>query len=648
MTEPKIFWSLVFSTILLTSGIAGSIQPVSASEEGYFENNYGKQISRPPTVCIFQPDDPRISEQRWDIWYSDMIPAIDTWKSVLQQSGSGNWDITTVEIPLNKVDLLNYEKCDILVNFVEKPDTSYENYFGRAFIGTGIIEIVYSNSYSCGTEYNSELGFYVVSYCFTNLFKRSKLMANTLQHEFGHILGLGHYRGYDQTTTEEWYNGKKGSPSIMAWIEPNEEMRQISKIDIDEIRRIYGYQGFGKKTNDSPVFNEPIIEPKHEPEVSGVQNIQVKPYQTSSTKITGYIPEELYSRGTPVEFEVTKPNGSKESFATMVNRHQYFEYPMVFDSNSMSGTYQILVIYKGEFVQKNAVNLSKSTTSYNSQKTTLPNSNTATGTYLTKISITSENNEYYVKSVLGKTDSSTSSIRITAENECPMKKQVFQKDFLFKTGNEVSFSFYQTNQGKPSQCAIYFSITDFNGKKLDSIKTSYELQPINKQNLSTNQITKPETQASNPVFTEHQKQVLTTQIDSTSISLLKLKENMDAIWGHMMDVRKNYKSTQAQEHIDKAWDVYNGLYSKRNTLGKNLDGIVVDFLRFENSVDSYNNGNFNDYLNKLNSINSQITKINSDTKYISQELDYAKKAEDERNSTSKSAKSGSQCFLFWC
>jgi hypothetical protein len=622
------------------------VPTIAFGDEGYFEDNYNRELKHEPTVCFFQPDDSRVDEKKWKIWMSDMKPAIETWRSILGSSSpDGYWGITIVDIPLDKQDMVNDQACDIKVYFTKTSLQNSPQALGW-YSGFGNITILYTQSQICKTVLDSKYHIYQYGYCQTNLLERSKRMASVLQHEIGHAIGLSHYVSDNYELMQQWYDGDKGGfPSIMTFQPPNEELKKITPLDVNLVLKIYGSQGFGKKTNTSPVFNEPIIEPKQEPNVSDIQNIQVKPYQTTSTKITGYIPEKFYTRGTPVEFQVTKPDGTKESFATMVSSHQYFEYPMIFGSSSITGTYDILVIYKGEFIQKSAINISKST-SNTGQNLKTPNTYHTSGKYLERISITSDNNEYHVKSYLGKSSSPTLPIRITAENECPMKKQVFQNDFLFRTGDEVSFSFYQTNQGKPSKCTVYFSITDFNGNVLDSIKTSYELQPTNKKNPSTNQITKSGTQpTNNHVFTEQQKQVLTAQIDSTSISILQLKENMDTTWGYMMDARKNYKSTQAKEHIDKAWDIYNKLYYKRNNLVKNLDEIVADFFRLENNANSSNSGSFNDYINKLNSINSQTTKIESDTKYISQELDYAKKTEDKRNSTSKS---GSQCFLSWC
>ncbi|MBN4046190.1 hypothetical protein JYT57_00765 [Nitrosarchaeum koreense] len=116
--------------------------------DGYFEVINGKRFSQSPTVCLIQPNDPLVNEQKWRNWYLDMKPAMDTWRAMLQSSGSGNWEITTVNVPVDKLDLLNSSECDIKVNFVKTPNPKYAdvNYFGIALTWYGVIEIVYMDS----------------------------------------------------------------------------------------------------------------------------------------------------------------------------------------------------------------------------------------------------------------------------------------------------------------------------------------------------------------------------------------------------------------------------------------------------------------------------------------------------------------------
>ncbi len=344
--------------------------PITAfgAVDGYFEETYPKAFSHSPTVCLIQPNDPRITEQTWNNWYSNMKPAIDTWGSILQSSGSGNWEITTVNVPLEKLELLNYSKCDVKVNFIEKPNESYKNYFGQAFIGRGLIEIVYLGSYVCGNQYNSELDLTVATFCPTNNTIRSKQMANTLQHEFGHIIGLGHYRGYDRSTTQEWYDGEKNSPSIMAWIEPNEEMRTVSQIDASKVREVYGAKGFGKNPDSLvPLFNDPII-PETVIPVAGSSNIHITGNPINKM-ISGYVPDKLYKRGTFLEILIQKPNGFTETTGVSVSKtlHSY-KHSLTFDQNSQTGNYMISLKMNGEIFKKIPINVSIDLSTKQSEK----------------------------------------------------------------------------------------------------------------------------------------------------------------------------------------------------------------------------------------------------------------------------------------
>ena len=350
----------------------GLLIPITAfAAEGYFENDHGKQVSRVPTVCIFQPDDSRIDKQRWNNWYLESSHAIQTWESVLKQSGSGNWNISVVNVPISELDRLNYGECDITVKFVEKIPYKGQYVFGIAYYGTGYIEIAYSSFYSCGTVYDTELNIIVNSYCLTDDFFRSKQMANTLKHEFGHIIGLGHYRGYDSSITQNWYDTGVGAPSIMAWIEPNEEWREISQIDVKEVRKIYGNTGFGKfRNNDMPIFHDRVI-PETIVESSQGTTITLSGNSQTTVLIDGNVPDKLYKRGVYLEIIIQNPYGSTEYKATSVSktRHSY-SYHLTIDSSSPSGTYKIAHQFDGQIFYREEIHVTKipSTFSASSQK----------------------------------------------------------------------------------------------------------------------------------------------------------------------------------------------------------------------------------------------------------------------------------------
>ena len=328
---------------------------------GYFEENTGNHISHQPTVCIFQPNDSKVTDQRWDNWYYDSKLAIDSWRATLESSGDENWKIDIVEVPLEKLERLNYSACDVTIEFVEKPymkDGEYVSVLGWAERGTGKIAVVYSSFDYCGKIYDEDYNIFVNSYCFTDDFERSKKMANTVKHEFGHIVGLGHYRGYDNDVSQSWYDSGVGSPSIMAWIEPNEEWRSITQTDVQKVREIYGSSGFGKKIDSMiPVFNDPII-PEYPITVKGQTNIHITDTSVSNT-ISGNVPDKLFKRGTHLQIVIEDPNGFIETKATTVSKtRQAYNYQLSFDQSSTSGLYEIYLKFDGTVFEKIPINVS--------------------------------------------------------------------------------------------------------------------------------------------------------------------------------------------------------------------------------------------------------------------------------------------------
>jgi hypothetical protein len=167
----------------------------------------------------------------------------------------------------------------------------------------------------------------------------------------------------------------------------------------------------------------------------------------------------------------------------------------------------------------------------------ISDNNEISGKYLDNITIQVENNQYTVKSDLGAFLSTP--VRITAENECPFKKQVFQQDYRDGAGNKVSFSFYQLSNGKPDTCSINFSIADFNGNKLDSIKVDYNLQVTKKQPPET---VKP---------FEYKKETLELQKNADQ-KINSLKSGITSAEKSLKST--NYKKSQAKEEVKKAWN----------------------------------------------------------------------------------------------
>ena len=253
--------------IIIVIAVVLLVPTTAFGVEGYFQSHYGMQVSQSPTVCIFQPDSYRVDEQKWDRWYPEMRAAIATWDAKLKGStGSGGfWDITIVEVPLEKLDLLNISACDIQIRFTdERSDGS--SALGWWVIDTPYVYIYFPLTEICAVEFSNDTHIAKYYYCDETGTDRPQRMAVVLQHELCHALGLPHYVTNDYGLFQQWFDaGGMGTPSIMTFVHPRDELQKVTNIDVELLKQIYYVQGFGKKKQSllyltNQIFLEPVIE----------------------------------------------------------------------------------------------------------------------------------------------------------------------------------------------------------------------------------------------------------------------------------------------------------------------------------------------------------------------------------------------------
>ncbi len=321
------------------------------------------RFSSQPIVCIFEPNEPRATDVIKDRWVKETEIGIKSWGIALQNvetSFNDKWKIHVEKISLEKKDTFDNSVCRVEVRFTGTPLENRTSAVGWELHdgSKSQIKLFYIKDEICGYTFYSEYDRSFPDFCFGDEFHRSKTIGNIAAHEFGHSIGLGHYQSSDPEINWEWSIDPVASPSIMTLaVHYDETKNPVRKIDTEKVIEIYGYNGFGKY---EPVkISEPEPEPLPEPESSGTEILQVEPYKTVQTKIIGTVPDRLYSRGYPVELQITYPDGTKESAGIMATNRGHFEYIMQFNSQSQMGQYDVLFIYKDEIIQKNSIEVVK-------------------------------------------------------------------------------------------------------------------------------------------------------------------------------------------------------------------------------------------------------------------------------------------------
>jgi len=191
----------------------------------HFEKNDFKLVQN-PTVCAIQEDNVNnISKQNL---VTETAYAVDDWSAKLNEGSGkdGPWHISFKQIPFQ--ESVTYDpSCDIVVRFFSTA-TSDDSYF----VGIKSGGVTYYDS-------NQHKAYVKILYDGMML----PQIQGVIRHELGHAFGLGHYITSEGTLTRISI-GLEDSPSIMVGVVPSDNHYSITPLDIEEIKRKYGNEGF--------------------------------------------------------------------------------------------------------------------------------------------------------------------------------------------------------------------------------------------------------------------------------------------------------------------------------------------------------------------------------------------------------------------
>lgn len=212
--------------------------------------------------------------------------ALDTWESLLKQrersrDAQKSWDFDYKIITLEQQKTFDERSCSVVIKFVPTPSRSSEMYRVLGITENKdtqttdhrLIYVYYQKLGSCISNWDKHYIYYKP--CYVNDVILAVQIGNTVRHEFGHALGLGHYYFADDPNMY-WKDSTTPAPSIMTIFGPDlYDEQEIKQMDVDKVREIYGEKGFVKQVQ-SQTKTKNNIESKSD-EVKTMKNTDAKP-----------------------------------------------------------------------------------------------------------------------------------------------------------------------------------------------------------------------------------------------------------------------------------------------------------------------------------------------------------------------------------
>ena len=359
----------VVAVLVISSGFQAAYAEI-------FYPSTNVRLKEPPTYCVIAPHD-EVSEAKNLVWVKLTKDAVFAWEKSLKDAEIENdsvWDMFIKNIPDS-----NENSCDVKIEFKDKPGLS-DTVAGYFSWPPGKIVVYYLQPKLCEG---------LVPCYDDETLKSDDAIFAIILHEIGHSLGLGHYVSDDNDVNKKWHTSNESPPSAMIPTIPRiASLLQITDIDVNKVREIYGSEGFFAFSNKNIPTPQPQPTPEPEPEptpeptptpkptpeptptpkptpkptpepepepiipLSPVTSLEVSQtvieadrYDRQMVTISGRIADDEFYRGLPVILTIYKPDESVEVLKIKTTGVGYFETLWIIDKESLRGVYHVSASY---------------------------------------------------------------------------------------------------------------------------------------------------------------------------------------------------------------------------------------------------------------------------------------------------------------
>jgi hypothetical protein len=350
---------------LICTSFTGASATIKESKTDYEVLEH--KLSGIPKFCIIEPKkDPILPESLVPLLIKEAKASIDSWKISLKSNNRDDvkWDINTIVISRDKQNSQDKSGCNVIIQFQKKssgevdplslfknkpipykeyypmPDYSYQK--GKSVF---LIQVFYQAKGTCENLEDVDDNSYIITSwdCRQNNVAPIPVLGAIMRHAIGHALGLGHYKGYSNSSIMSELPKMQGFDT-----QSNPKNVVITSFDVQKLKEIYGNKGWGNLDNTKLSAKEKTTSTKN----IKVKTINIKKGQAIIEKISGSVPKDAYKIGFRADLTIIKPDGSKETQKVVVSNNGKFEHPLLITDKTDLGKYTIVVSYFGQEIKK--------------------------------------------------------------------------------------------------------------------------------------------------------------------------------------------------------------------------------------------------------------------------------------------------------